>query len=358
MDDRAMLASGRNRRRLLTSLRIAVAVGLVLVAFNPTAARAPTLSPTSDSTLSVEQIATLSSLEKIDNYPLYTMHFYGSTESGLSEPAEGKDSVSADASFTWGCALFAALAGTEKTYGRNFDWETSPALLLFTHPTNGYDSVSMVDLAYLGFGDDVDRLTQLSIDARQALLRAPSLPFDGMNDRGLVVGMAAVPAGDVQPDPSKDTVDSLMAMRLILDRAATVDQAVAVLQHYNINWGGGPPLHYLIADQSGMAALVEFYQGSICVIPNDKAWHLATNFLLTSVTGSVSGQCDRYDKASQKLAETTGALSARDALSLLADVSQPNTQWSVVYEMGSGGIIITMGREYGRSNTFHLDLAR
>ena len=335
-----------------------MALGLVLVACSPTTARAPTLSSTSDSTLSAQQIATLSSLEKVDRYPLYTMHFYGSPELGLAKPAGGKVSVSAGTSYAWGCALFAALAGTEKTYGRNFDWEASPALFLFTHPTDGYDSVSMVDLAYLGFGDDVDRLTELPLEERQALLTAPSLPFDGMNDRGLVVGMAAVPAGNVQPDPNKETVDSLMVMRLILDRAATVDQAVAVLQRYNIDWGGGPPLHYLIADRTGRAALVEFYEGSIHVIPNDKAWHLATNFLLASAAGSVSGQCDRYDKASQTLTATAGTLDARDAMSLLADVSQPNTQWSVVYEMSTGGVNITMGREYNRLNTFHLDLAR
>ncbi len=47
-------------------------------------------------------------------------------------------------------------------------------------------------------------------------------------------------AGDVQPDPDKVTVDSLMAMRFILDRAASIDEAVAVLQQYNIDWGGGP----------------------------------------------------------------------------------------------------------------------
>ncbi len=116
MDDRAMLPSVRDRRRLLVSLRIAVAVGLVLRACSPTAARAPTLSPTSDSTLSVQQIATLSSLEKVDSHPLYTMHFYGSAELSLSEPATGRDLVGTDTSFTWGCALFAALAGTEKTY--------------------------------------------------------------------------------------------------------------------------------------------------------------------------------------------------------------------------------------------------
>ncbi len=28
----------------------------------------------------------------------------------------------------------------------------------------------------------------------------------------------------------------------------TVDEALAILEKYNILWGSGPPLHYLIAD--------------------------------------------------------------------------------------------------------------
>jgi len=63
------------------------------------------------------------------------MHYYGSSEDGLSFSNDSKPSL------TWGCSLFAAMGGTNKFYGRNFDWEMSPALLLFNHPTEGYDSV-------------------------------------------------------------------------------------------------------------------------------------------------------------------------------------------------------------------------
>jgi len=52
----------------------------------------------------------------------------------------------------------------------------------------------MVDIAYLGFeGSKAGALTNLPLVERRALLDAPSLPFDGMNERGLAIGMAAVP---------------------------------------------------------------------------------------------------------------------------------------------------------------------
>jgi len=54
----------------------------------------------------------------------------------------------------------------------------------------------MVDIAYLGFeGQAAYGLTERPLDELAPLLSAPYLPFDGMNDQGLVVGMAAVPPG-------------------------------------------------------------------------------------------------------------------------------------------------------------------
>jgi hypothetical protein len=282
------------------------------------------------------------------------MHYYGSTELTSSRLVVPEESAVTQRP-AWACSLFAALGGADKVYGRNFDWVDSPALLLFTHPTDGYASVSMVDLAYLGFGDKVERLTELPLDQRRALLYAPAMPFDGMNERGLVVGMAAVPDGNLQRDPGKETIDSLQVIRRMLDQASTVDEAVAVLQQVNIEWGSGPPLHYLIADRSGQAVLVEFYQGKIQVIPADKPWHLATNFLVSSVGEHTAGQCSRYDKIDRRLSTSTGRLDSAEAMQLLQAVSQPNTQWSIVYGLNTGKIVVTMGREYSRTHRFQID---
>jgi hypothetical protein len=332
---------------MLKLTRLMLILSLSLTACQSAATPVPVTQPTAESTLSEQQIATLSSLQKVDDYPLYTMHYYGSSEAGLS--------FSTDSSLSpaWGCSLFAAMGGADKFYGRNFDWEMSPALLLFNHPTDGYDSVSVVDIAYL-VDDNADTLTDLPIEQRLALLEAPVLPFDGMNERGLTVGMAAVPADVVQPDPNKETIDSLMVIRKMLDQAGDVDEAVAILQSYNIDWGSGPPLHYLIADRSGRAVLAEFYQGELRLLPNDQPWHLATNFLRSSVDGSAAGQCSRYDRIDQVLSTAEGNLDSENAMSLLQDVSQPNTQWSIVYGMSTGSVTVAMGEKYDHVHTFDI----
>ena len=194
---------------------------------------------------------------------------------------------------------------------------------------------------------------------RAALLDAPFWPFDGMNERGLAIGMAAVPAGNMPADPDKETVDSLLVMRRVLDQAQDVAEAVAILQSVNIAWGGGPDLHYLVADRTGHSMLVEFYQGEMVLMPNPagEPWQQATNFLRASRGDSAAGACPRYDHLSESLTAAGGQLTAAGAMELLSQVGQENTQWSIVYGLSAGEVIVAMGGDLGRQNTFHLDPA-
>ena len=149
-------------RRDVALAQLLIITSLIIAACSPPATVIPVtqstvtprspIQPTVAATLSGQEAATLNSLEKVDDFPLYTMHYYGSTEPTSSRLIVPQDSADAQRQ-AWACSLFAALGGSDKVYGRNFDWVDSPALLLFTHPTDGYASVSMVDLAYLEFGD-------------------------------------------------------------------------------------------------------------------------------------------------------------------------------------------------------------
>jgi hypothetical protein len=336
----------------------------------PTPILAPTSAPTDDRRgdgVSDKEVATLSSLKRIDEYPLYTMHYHGAYDQrrasnmdvGSLTMSDLPNPEHAAMAPAWACSLFAALGDPDNMlFGRNFDWDYSPAVLLFTDPPDGFASVSMVDIAYLGFGGArAAALTDLPLIEREALLNAPFLPFDGMNEQGLAVGMAAVPSGGMVPDPARETLGSLMVIRKILDQASDVDEAVAILRSYNIDMQGGPPLHYLIAAPSGGSVLVEFYQGEMVVIPNERHWHMATNFLRASIEGSAAGVCSRYDLLNTRLTETEGQLSVQGALDLLSDVSQGGTQWSVVYGISTREIEVIMGRQYDNVHTFPLSIA-
>ena len=308
--------------------------------------------------LSDTEATTLSSLEQIDDFPLYTMHYLAVYDQELVLDTASEMLIHSTP--TWSCALFAAMGNPEQMFfGRNFDWEFSPALLLFTDPSDGYAAVSMVDIAYLGYSDEkAFGISELPLSEITDLLDTPFLPFDGMNEAGLAVGMAAVPPGGMEDDPGKETVDSLMVIRMMLDQAATVEEAIVILKSYNIDLGSGPPIHYLIADKSGRSALVEFSGGEVKVIPNSGPWQGATNFLLSETQSDPESQCRRYARISERMTEYEGQLTSQESIQLLEDVAQENTQWSIVYGFSTGQIQLVMDRVYGNVYTFDLGDSR
>jgi len=322
------------------------------------------LTPTSETgaiQFTQAEIDTLNSLQKVDDHPLYVLHYQGPHRQPTFSATGANEYQRSNFEFEnptplWACSLFAALADPQRgVFGRNFDWEFSPALLLFTDPPDGYASVSIVDLAYFFDAPDVTQLIDLDLNDRSPLLNTPSMPFDGLNEKGLAIGMAAVPESPTPSDPNNKSVGSLGVIRMILDHAATVEDALTIMRGVNILWNGGPQLHYLIADASGKSALVEFVAGEMVVHYNANPWHQATNFLISNTSGSADGICHRYDVLSERLEEEQGYLSPGEAMELLGDVSQSSTQWSVIYQLHTGQISLAMGRHYSVLHTFQLE---
>lgn len=313
----------------------------------------PTLAPT-DNPYGISQSAfeTLNSLEMVDEYPLYIMDYMG-----------GYDHLGARVfpqQFDFACSLFAALGNPgELLYGRNFDYSRSPALLLFTEPPGGYASVSMVNLSILNSDTaDYRNLIVESIPEREFLLYTPFIPIDGMNEQGLAIGMASVLESVAGSDPLKPTISSLAIMREILDHAGSVTEAVAIFQQYNLDFGGYPRVHYLVADSKGASVVVEYIAGEMIVIPNEEPWQTATNHLL-GISGSAEGGSTwRYDQMENHLLNSGGIMTEQTSMDLLKDVSQKfnGTQWSVVYDTGTGRIILAMGQDYDDVYYFQLKM--
>jgi hypothetical protein len=304
------------------------------------------------------QLRSLTSLRRVDEHPLYVLHLYGDYDlEGLLkqgiQPLADRPQPEVAMPPAWACSVFAAqTAGGERILGRNFDWYNRASLLLFTHPSDGYDAVSMVDLSYLLA--DTDAPTWMD---RLRLFDAPFWPFDGLNEAGLAVGMMAVPEARDRKDPTRPTIGSLHAIRLVLDRAAGVDEAIALLAEHNIDFLGGPPLHYLLADAAGDSALVEFVDGEMNVLRTAESWQVATNFVMSGRSPDAArGLCWRYATAYDTLGEAGKAFSEEGAMALLERISQRITMWSVVYNLTTGDIRISVGRDYDPVHTFHLPI--
>jgi hypothetical protein len=256
-------------------------------------------------------------LRQVDGFPLYELTSTAPTPS--LERASGGGA----------CTVF--IAGG--VLGRNFDFEDHPALLLHHRPPGAYRSVSLVDIAYLGF--DRENVPDDAAD----LAGAAGLPFDGMNEQGVAVAMAAVPEAESPPGKA---VGSLGVMRLVLDRAASVGEAIAIFRSTAVDFTGGPPLHYLVADATGASAVVEYVDGEVRVL---RGQNVMTNFTLSSGAPPDA----RYRTATAGLGRAT---SPRAALGLLARVKQPNTRWSAAYDLRARKVHVVMGQRYGRVLSF------
>jgi choloylglycine hydrolase len=179
-----------------------------------------------------------------------------------------------------------------------------------------------------------------------------------MNEQGLAIGMMALPTAQAPDDPQKQTVGSLLIIRLMLDYAKNVDEAIALLKSFNIDFQGGPPLHYIITDRSGKSVVVEFVDRKISLLRNTHPWQVATNFIITGLSPEMSrASCWRYKKVWETLENQVITFSPINALSLLKDVSQGNTIWSVVYDTASLDFLVVMGRKYDQVHEFNLKKA-
>jgi hypothetical protein len=305
-------------------------------------------------------VATLSTLKKIDSYPVYTMRYFGPYVRASELQAEaGQQGLSVQGEREWACSLFAAVGDPDgPIFGRNFDWEHSPILVLLLEPKEGYRSIMSIDIAYLVEPADVGRLDECEVEKLLPLLSAPFLTFDGMNERGLAIGMAAVDYECGYPsDPDKRDVGDLRLMREVIESSATVDEAIAFLEGINPVSQGGPNTHYLIADATPSAALIEYHDGEMVVFRSsaEAPWQLGTNFPVVLTEGDPAGHCWRYDRIEATLREHGGALSTDEAAELLQAVSTPMTRWSIVYDLANLEMHLVIEREPETVHTFSLE---
>jgi hypothetical protein len=321
------------------------------------------------------EIRSLATLKTIDDYGMFQMTYYG--DYGFDDFLEvGANSDGDIEAFVTkrllkglpiklgvteaGCTAF--VTQNEKgeiVYGRNFDFPYSPSLQLFTKPRNGYASVSTVNLTFAGYSEE-NLPNGFSFDSFLTLA-APFLPFDGMNEKGVAISLLAVPKAEPQNDSNKVTLNTTTAIRLILDKAADVNEAVALLRQYNIYFSGGTDCHFLIADASGNSVLVEYYNGELQTVTNNENYQVASNFIAYNGVNIGEGfsEFERYNAVTTAI-ENKEILTDEDAVDLLAEVGvydggDDRLQWSVIYNLTTGDGKIFAHRNIGNISSFHID---
>ncbi len=325
------------------------------------------------------ELRSLMSLEKVDKYGMYQMTYYG--DYGFDEFLEvgARNDADIEAFVTKrllkglpinlgvtgdGCTAFVVKNESgDILFGRNFDFLYAPSLQLYTAPNNGYASVSTVNLAFAGYSGD--NLPDGSFFNTFLTLAAPFLPFDGMNEKGLAIALLAVPKAEVPYNPDKITLNTTTAIRLVLDKAATVEEAIELLKQYNIYFSGGIECHYLIADASGHSVIVEYVNQELCVVESETEYQIASNFIAYNGLNIGEGftEFERYDRVQNAIEENNGILEVSGAIQLLADVGVfdgdiDKLQWSVLYNLTTGKGGIFANRKTNNIIEFNLDMDR
>lgn len=229
-----------------------------------------------------------------------------------------------------GCSTLCAPIADKDGYlfGRNFDWaKKGNTIIIRTYPKNGYASISTSNLDFLGM--------PLALDGKDIMQKMPVIAaiyvaLDGINEKGLMV--ADLFAGDKEKTAQERgnlAVTTTTAIRLLLDRAATTDEAIEMLaswdMHSSIDWAH----HIAIADATGHSVVVEWINNEMIVTETPAV----TNHYLSPLRPHVGiGQTEaRCDTLCARLAAHP-QMRLGDMRKLLQDVAfEEYTGWSVIF---------------------------
>lgn len=292
-----------------------------------------------------------------------------------------------------GCSSFTCQdAAGNRYFGRNYDFSTTTGMIVRTNPGDGrYASVSSVDLQFLGIknGAPLDGLMQKII-----CLAATYAPLDGVNEAGVACGIYMTYQGDdddvtaTAQDTAKPDLTSTTMLRLILDYASSVEEAVALVQQYDLHDSANTSFHYMVADSTGKSAILEWVAATddtdtdgakreLVVHYNDQddnlgdmeaadAFQYITNFIVTPgyyASDDSKKGLDRYEEIQRMInpdgANTAGVVTEDEALTVLQTVGRRSwdarkgksdsngiTVWSALYDLTNRSVTWVSNEEF------------
>ncbi len=242
------------------------------------------------------------------------------------------------------CSAYTVQKDTEDGYyaGRNFDYRYSEPAIVHTSPDGGYESVSIVDMVM--FDDTSETMTEREQDTVFNAL--PYLPLDGVNEKGVFVCVNVVHNADpfLQDDPGKSTIFITSAIRLILDNAATTQEAVDLIMDYNLH--SNVNYHLLVCDSSGDSRAIE--------VVDNRTYSTSTDVMTNHYITDEGADVEVSESSGDRYAILRGALDADDTMSedevksVLISVQQSDsdrihyTRWSVIYDLETLDCVVWM----------------
>ena len=332
------------------------------------------------------RIKTMSSIQKItdysDGYNLYRMNVEYDYQlddiikRGITDDQSMIDAILAEAlpllpvkikAPKFGCTAFTLTDENGQTHmGRNYDFKRdTSAMLVYCTPKNGYKSVAFAAM------DNVSaNVPDENLKKKLASLTAPFICLDGMNEKGVSIAVLALDSSPVHHDTGKPTIATTLAIRLVLDRAATTQEAVDLLRGYDMFASSGRDYHFYITDASGDGRAVEYDCDSPTRELVDTKIEAITNFyaiykekVLPNQKNGIYGHGrERYDAVMEVLETQSPYTDATVWEALKASSQNPNpvditsnTQWSINFNNTARTAAIALRRNWQNVTVYALD---
>ena len=259
---------------------------------------------------------------------------------------------------SFGCStLTVSSPDGHQLFGRNFDWQTCDALVVTSKPSQGYASISTVNLGFISqAGGSLNQLLKQN-DVR--VLAALYAPLDGMNEKGLAVSVNMIQdSAAINQNTDKPDLTTTTAVRLLLNKAASVDEALTLLQQYDLHASMGMMIHFALADTTGKGVVVEYINDEMVVTETP----VVTNFYLAEGTKHGIGtqqSHERYDILTQALVDHP-TMTMEDVRDAMDSVSKDNfnefesTEWSAVFDLKAGTAHYYHRENYENRYTFSM----
>ncbi len=162
-----------------------------------------------------------------------------------------------------GCSSFTAhKPNGEHLFARNYDlYATNTCLVRVKGNKNRHASISTVDLSFINIPNYANVNNLIS---KAYCLAAPYAPLDGINDAGVSCGIYMTYQGDgknvIATNQNTDLPDisPTALIRMILDYADSLDEAVEFAKSYDMHDSAGTSFHIMIAERSGRSAILEW----------------------------------------------------------------------------------------------------
>ena len=222
-------------------------------------------------------------------------------------------------------------------FGRNFDWQACDAMVVTAYPKEGYASISTVNLGFIrqGAGVAAGMLTRETLT-----IAALYAPLDGMNEKGLCVSVNMIQDGaTIHQNTGKPDITTTTAIRLMLDKAASVEEALNLLRSYDLHASLNYMIHFAIADSEGGSVAVEYVGNEMIVTETP----ILTNFYLAEGEKHGVGTAQSHTRFEilERTLEENSAMTAPQVRDALDSVSKGNfgefesTEWSVVFDQSA-----------------------